>query len=411
MRVALFMYDCQPRAGSEPGIGWQFANMVGADHEVVAFTREVNRPAIEAAWSPPSITWEYVPLRSQVGPFRFRRNIPHALHGMAWLRLAVARAAELHRVHAFDLSHFVTFTAFWLPTPFWKLDMPHVHGPLTGGEANHRAFQRIPGAAALQRAGRSMLFTSLMRTRDWQRSMVRPDTLTVCATQTVANLVAKAGAARVNVFRPPFSATKDLAADLEGLRSETPVEPGLVVMSGRQVPWKGHDLGLRAFAAVAADWPGLRLCVIGDGPERRRLWSLARTLGIASQVEFVRHLHRDAERQRIAASEVFLFPSRRDAGATLVPISLLLGTRFVGFSLAPTQVAVGNVGFLARPEGPAGPVGELADALRRALATDRNAGLAARVDRGRHLLDIEDAAARMGDWYAEVVNARNGVEV
>ena len=407
MRIALFVYACQPGAGSEPGIGWQYVNMVGQDHEVVAFTRESNRAAIEAVPTPPGVTWEFLAIPERVGPAGLGSNW-FVANAVAWLHRAVDRAVEIHRDQPFDLSHFVTFTACWMPTPFWKLDIPHVHGPLTGGEADHPGFHPFPGSARVRRMARSLGFRALMLSRDWRRSLSRSSTLTVCASQTVADIVSAAGASHVAMFRPPFSATRDLIADLEQIRLETPAEPGLVVMSGRQLTWKGHDLGVRAFAELAAERPDVRLCVVGDGPKHRLLEGIVRRHGISSRVEFLPDADRETERRLIAASELFLFPSRRDAGASLVPLALFLGTRIVGFELPVTLSSVGSLGFLARPDGPAGPSGELAAALRRALATDRADGQAERVERGHHLLDIDEATQDLEQWYERAM-AANGV--
>ncbi len=87
----------------------------------------------------------------------------------------------------------------------------------------------------------------------------------------------------------------------------------------------------------------------------------------------------------------------------MVPVALFLGTRVVGFELPATLKSVGSLGYLAPPAGPAGPAGELAIALRAAMATNRDAGQAKSVERGRHLLDIDDAAEGLRLWYAQAM--------
>lgn len=66
------------------------------------------------------------------------------------------------------------------------------------------------------------------------------------------------------------------------------LEPGncTVVSAARLVSWKGHPELLRAFANVRAKLPRARLIVLGEGPERDSLGSLARALGIDAFVEF-----------------------------------------------------------------------------------------------------------------------------
>jgi colanic acid/amylovoran biosynthesis glycosyltransferase len=64
-------------------------------------------------------------------------------------------------------------------------------------------------------------------------------------------------------------------------------EPGLVAAVGRLVPNKGPHLSLRAFAGAAVRHEHSRLVMVGDGPMRAECEALARSLGVASRVEFV----------------------------------------------------------------------------------------------------------------------------
>lgn len=58
--------------------------------------------------------------------------------------------------------------------------------------------------------------------------------------------------------------------------------PSIVTLA-RMMPQKRLDILLRAFGRV--DLPGVRLTIVGDGPERPQLEQLARDLGIADRVE------------------------------------------------------------------------------------------------------------------------------
>jgi glycosyltransferase involved in cell wall biosynthesis len=58
---------------------------------------------------------------------------------------------------------------------------------------------------------------------------------------------------------------------------------GYVLSAGRLVWEKGHQDVLRAFAMLRETRPDLRLLIVGDGPERGRLESYARELGVAAE--------------------------------------------------------------------------------------------------------------------------------
>lgn len=60
-----------------------------------------------------------------------------------------------------------------------------------------------------------------------------------------------------------------------------------VVVAGRLIPQKGMDHAIRALKELPA---GVRLTVVGDGPDRARLENLASILGIGERVEFAGEL-------------------------------------------------------------------------------------------------------------------------
>ncbi|MDQ1306409.1 MAG: hypothetical protein QG671_2241 [Actinomycetota bacterium] len=59
-----------------------------------------------------------------------------------------------------------------------------------------------------------------------------------------------------------------------------------LVAAGALGQWHGYDRLLRGMAAARRAEPDVRVTIVGDGPERRRLVALARRLGIARQVDF-----------------------------------------------------------------------------------------------------------------------------
>jgi len=67
--------------------------------------------------------------------------------------------------------------------------------------------------------------------------------------------------------------------------SETGRQTDLIFV-GRLVEKKGLATLLEAISLLQADFPDLKLAIVGDGPERQSLLSLASRLGIARQIEF-----------------------------------------------------------------------------------------------------------------------------
>ncbi len=86
-----------------------------------------------------------------------------------------------------------------------------------------------------------------------------------------------------------------------------------VLSIGRLVPKKGFDTLITA-AAVARDrLPGLRLTIVGDGPERARLARLIEELGVQPIVTMMGALDHASTLKTLAEASLFALPCRVDA--------------------------------------------------------------------------------------------------
>ncbi|MDR5708507.1 MAG: glycosyltransferase family 4 protein [Armatimonadota bacterium] len=147
---------------------------------------------------------------------------------------------------------------------------------------------------------------------------------------------------------------------------------GVVLTVGRLVQRKGHDLVLRALAALGEEAGPVRYVIAGSGPEERRLRDLAEALGVRDRVVFAGYVPDEELPGLYAACDVFVMPSRAlevrdgiegfgtvflEAGACGKPV---VGGRSGG---ATEAVEDGVTGLLVDPHDP----GALAEALRRLL--------------------------------------------
>jgi glycosyltransferase involved in cell wall biosynthesis len=85
---------------------------------------------------------------------------------------------------------------------------------------------------------------------------------------------------------------------------------GPVILSvGNLIPVKGHDVMLRALASIVRAEPKLQCRIIGDGPERARLQTLVRTLGLGDSVHFLGRRPRLEVAQAMRECALFVLPS------------------------------------------------------------------------------------------------------
>lgn len=130
------------------------------------------------------------------------------------------------------------------------------------------------------------------------------------------------------------------------IRSALGVSDGdVVALMVGTVNWqKGFDLGLRACAEVATKTRGLRAVVVGDGPIRDVLARWAHTEAPHLAVNFVESLPNEALPPYYAASDIFLFPSRRqESWPTLVMIeAMATGLPLIWTRSGVTSLAVAD---------------------------------------------------------------------
>lgn len=94
------------------------------------------------------------------------------------------------------------------------------------------------------------------------------------------------------------------------LRAQAPdAPPARVLYVGRLVRRKGLDVLLRALARMPSG-DGVRLEVVGDGPERASFVALADSLGIASRTTFHGAAEQDGVRRALEGAHVLVLPAR-----------------------------------------------------------------------------------------------------
>ncbi len=121
----------------------------------------------------------------------------------------------------------------------------------------------------------------------------------------------------------------------------SPLTGGNLISFGRLDAGKHCDDILRAFASLLAlegdEGAGRRLFLIGDGPERENLASLARSLGVTDRVEMPGYLPREEIAPYLRRSSVFLMASESEGLPMVLPEAMSYGVPCVAY-LTPTGV-------------------------------------------------------------------------
>lgn len=252
----------------------------------------------------------------------------------------------------------------------------------------------VPGNRAVARRGRIDRFAYLTAERHLSR-VPRSRVVTPCrAVATYAREHVGIAAERVHVVANGVPTRWTAHRPADPGRAEGPL---VAAWLGVMAPVKRVDGLVRAAAGV----PGLRLRLVGDGPERRTVERTASDVGLLPRLDLTGFLGDPLP--ALADAHVFVLPSAAEA----CPIALL---QAMALGLACVATRVGGVPEILRHDHDgvlvdAGDDAALGRALR-ALAEDpvRRARLGARArERVLEMFTLRHSADRLLEVYRELV--------
>lgn len=142
-----------------------------------------------------------------------------------------------------------------------------------------------------------------------------------------------------------------------------------ILSVGNLIDLKGHDLAIRALAAL----PEASLIIAGDGPLEMKLRQLAMELGVGDRVRFLGHVEQSELPAIYGAADLTLLCSEREGIANVLLESIACGTPLVATPVwgSPDVITCPEAGLLTRERSPLA----IEQALRQLLSNmpDRSA--------------------------------------
>lgn len=193
-------------------------------------------------------------------------------------------------------------------------------------------------------------------------------------------------------FSPASPAERSAARTAFGLQPEAPVALYLGALS----PEKRVEAAVAAVASI----DGAQLLVVGDGPERRRLESMAASVA-GGRVRLAGAT--DRPQQALAAADVVVIPSATEGQPAVAIEAGLCGLPVVASAVGglPSVVDDGKTGMLVPP----GDDGRLAQAVVAALGAREEMGAAGRRYCTEHFC-LDAVASRWEALLAQVAAGR-----
>lgn len=199
--------------------------------------------------------------------------------------------------------------------------------------------------------------------------------------------------ARIAVVPEPIDLAEWRRRFAEAPRRRVPGAP-TVLSVARMYPRKRLGDLVVAAALLRARIPGVRVRIVGDGPESARLRALAVSRGLEETVTFLGEITRSALAVEYVGADCFCLPTVQEGFGLVFAEAMAAGLPIVACRAAavPEVVEDGRTGLLVSPKNPE----ELARAMERVLTDDAvRAELGAAGRRRVEGFDLDRVASRL----------------
>jgi len=357
MRVLLSAYACRPNAGSEPGVGWNWATHLaarGIDVHVLVAKR--NQEPVEAGLrlSPiPNLHFTFVPVAYEWA----KRN--EAVHYALWQVAALKAARKLSTKFQFHLAHHVTYASVHVPSQLWRLGVPVVFGPVGGGQTAPPAMLNYFGPQKSKEQLRSSL-TAALRFSPFHRHWLTKMSCILAANTDTLNLVRGLGCKNASLMCDTAIPATYFA---DGPRHfEAQSGPLKLLWVGRMLTRKALPLALDALQSVHKN---ATLTIAGDGLPPETVHQMIRNRNLQNRVFWKgSRLTFQELRTAYAEHDAMLFTSLRDSFGSQVLEAMAMGLPVITLDLHGARDHVPAAASIKVSVGaPAETVRRLADAI------------------------------------------------
>ncbi len=212
-----------------------------------------------------------------------------------------------------------------------QLHISYVHSPMRYAWDFYHQYIRESGLTKGLKGWLARWILHYLRIWDFSAS-ARVDVF-IANSKHIANRIKKIYRRKAKVIYPPVSVEEF---------KPMPKENYFIAVS-RLVPYKRIDVAVEAFSKL-----GLKLLVVGEGPEEEKLKKIA-----SKNVEFVGYVERDKLRELMAKARALIFPAEEDFGITPVEAQAS-GTPVIAYGVGGSAETIvdGETGILFQKQTP-----------------------------------------------------------
>lgn len=319
-KIMVSAYACEPGYGTEIGVGWHWTLEMSKYFEVWVLTRESNKENIEEWISKNNqrldIHFVYYDLPKKL---RFWKK---GLRGVRtyyclWQRLTnkiIKKTMEENDIHIY---HLLTYGNSLWPASKYGMKQTFIWGPTGGVDTIPKEYsKRYPAKARFVEFVRRTIVRCLKINIGFKKRCKNAD-LILCKSYGMLNNVPKKFKDKAKLFT-------DVAVEMKNVTGIPDNKYTKYLAVGRLDAWRGFDVLIEAFAKAVKTNEDIRLDIVGDGKDRKRLEDLIDENGMEGHIRMCGELPMKEYEEKVAKSDVIVNPSLKEGAVTVAFDSLAM---------------------------------------------------------------------------------------
>jgi|GEM_PF-255856 len=373
LKILICAYACQPHGclkWAGPGemiLGWNMVLQISKNNKAYVLTHTANRKDIEQEKinnSKDNLNFYYISLPKQ---FDFLLNFEGGLHLYAylWQIKAYFVAKKLHKENNFDIFHHVTFANDWLASYIGAfLPIPYIRGP--GGGAHKTPKEFLSEYSFINRFWQKIRgFSQYILRHDpiFLIGRKKAKAILLCLYESLEIMPNKF---KDKTYLFPVNGVSKDDLFLLSKNKDNKSNDFIILSAGKLFSIKGFALAIKSFKLFSDRVKNAKLIIVGDGPEKNNLIKIVSMLNIENKVIFKGWEPRQKLFNDMVNCDVFLFPSLRDGGGSVVVEAMAAGKPVVCLDIAGPGFHINeNWGIKINPINPEQVINDIADALSK----------------------------------------------
>ena len=320
LKIFISAYACEPKKGSEPGIGWNVCKELAKYHEIHVLTRANNREVIEDALrghteSVPFFHYYDLP---KWASFWKKKKRGYRFYYYLWQFGAFFHYRKWVNSFGFDIVQHLTFANIAIPSLFMMCRKPMtIYGPIGTTPIPPAIFRALPFKIKIRELLRKWSMELLIHLEPFR-----------VQTTKCADWIIECGRISGKSCFPNRFHNKIRLHPQTGINTEEPEyrcirqrrEDGKVrlLICSEFLHWKGVTFSCETFARIARKRDDVELVIYGSGPEKSAMKKILADAGVSDRARFMGFVSKIEMVQALFDADILLYPSYHHGLATII---------------------------------------------------------------------------------------------